>query len=174
METKTTPYQTAMKYGLYYALATIIVDISFFIFNIGISMNWLNGTLKFIIAVLFIYLGIKARRDEDLNGYISYSQALGFGAIMSLFSALILSVFAFINMKYIDPEGMDRVIKELKEQMIINNKSEEEIEMSIGMIQKMKSPAMAVPMAFIGSFLWGFILSLIIAIFARKNDLNQS
>jgi hypothetical protein len=51
--------------------------------------------------------------------------------------------------------------------------SEEEMEMSLSMMRKMKSPAFTVPLSFIGSFIWGFILSLIIAIFVRKNDPNE-
>lgn len=173
MENKTSPYQMAMRYGLYYSLTSIVIDIVFFLLDLGSSMNWLNGTLKLILGVAIIYLGMKARRDEELGGFMPYSQALGFGSVMVLFSALILSVYAYVHMTFVDPEGIDRVMKEVKEQMILKNSSEEEIEMSLGMMRKMKSPAFSVPMSFIGSFIWGFILSLIIAIFVRKNDPNE-
>ncbi|MCX6186432.1 MAG: DUF4199 domain-containing protein [Bacteroidetes bacterium] len=172
METKNSHYQLAMRFGLYYSLASIIIDIVFFILNLNPSLNWLNGILKLTIGVTVIYLGMKARRDDELGGYISYSSALGFGSIMVLLSALVLSVYAYIHMTFVDPEGIDRVMKEVKEQLILKNSSEEEIEMSLSMMRKMKSPAFSVPMAFIGGFVWGFILSLIIAIFVRKNDPN--
>jgi uncharacterized membrane protein SpoIIM required for sporulation len=126
-----------------------------------------------VVGVAIIYLGMKARRDEELGGYMSYSKALGFGSIMVLFSALVLSVYAYIHMSFVDPEGIDRVMKEVKEQMILKNSSEEEMEMSLSMMRKMKSPAFTVPLSFVGSFIWGFILSLIIAIFVRKNDPNE-
>lgn len=173
MESKNSPYQMAMRYGFYYSLASIIVDVIFFLLDLGTKMNWLNGTLKFVVGVAIIYLGMKARRDEELGGYMSYSKALGFGSIMVLFSALVLSVYAYIHMSFVDPEGIDRVMKEVKEQMILKNSSEEEMEMSLSMMRKMKSPAFTVPLSFVGSFIWGFILSLIIAIFVRKNDPNE-
>jgi uncharacterized membrane protein SpoIIM required for sporulation len=173
MESKNPPYQLAMRYGFYYSLASIILDVTFFLLDFGTKMNWLNGTLKLVIGLAIIYLGMKARRDEELDGYMSYSRALGFGSIMVLFSALVLSVYAYIHMSFVDPEGIDRVMKEVKEQMILKNSSEEEMEMSLSMMRKMKSPAFTVPLSFIGSFIWGFILSLIIAIFVRKNDPNE-
>ncbi len=173
MESKNSPYQMAMRYGFYYSLASIIVDVTFFLLDLGTKMNWLNGTLKFVVGVAIIYLGMKARRDEELGGYMSYSKALGFGSIMVLFSASVLSVYAYIHMSFVDPEGIDRVMKEVKEQMILKNSSEEEMEMSLSMMRKMKSPAFTVPLSFVGSFIWGFILSLIIAIFVRKNDPNE-
>ena len=173
MESKNSPYQMAMKYGLYYSLASIIIDVAFFLLDLGAKMNWLNGTLKLVIGVAIIFIGMKARRDEELDGYMSYSRALGFGSIMVLFSALILSVYAYVHMTFVNPEGIDRVMKEVKEQMILKNNSEEEIEMSLSMMRKMKSPAFSVPMSFVGGFVWGFILSLIIAIFVRKNDPNE-
>ena len=173
MESTNSPYQMAMKYGLYYSLASIIIDVAFFLLDLGAKMNWLNGTLKLVIGVAIIFIGMKARRDEELDGYMSYSRALGFGSIMVLFSALILSVYAYVHMTFVDPEGIDRVMKEVKEQMILKNNSEEEIEMSLSMMRKMKSPAFSVPMSFVGGFVWGFILSLIIAIFVRKNDPNE-
>jgi len=173
MESKNSPYQMAMKYGLYYSLASIIIDVAFFLLDLGAKMNWLNGTLKLVIGVAIIFIGMKARRDEELDGYMSYSRALGFGSIMVLFSALILSVYAYVHMTFVDPEGIDRVMKEVNEQMILKNNSEEEIEMSLSMMRKMKSPAFSVPMSFVGGFVWGFILSLIIAIFVRKNDPNE-
>jgi hypothetical protein len=57
METKNSPYQMAMRYGLYYSLASIIIDVTFFLLDLGASMNWLNGTLKLIIGVAIINLG---------------------------------------------------------------------------------------------------------------------
>ena len=97
MESKNSPYQMAMRYGLYYSLASIIIDVAFFLLDLGAKMNWLNGTLKLVIGVAIIFIGMKARRDEELDGYMSYSRALGFGSIMVLFSALILSVYAYVH-----------------------------------------------------------------------------
>jgi uncharacterized membrane protein SpoIIM required for sporulation len=115
---------------------------------------------------------MKARRDEELDGYISYSRALGFGSIMVLFSALVLSVYAYVHMTFVDPEGIDRVMKEVKEQMILKNSSEEEIEMSLSMMRN-EITSLFCTYVIHRRFCLGFILSLIIAIFVRKNDPNE-
>lgn len=171
MENKTTvqPYNLAMRFGLYYSLSAIAIDLIFFVFNISYT-GYVNGILKTILAVIVLYFAMKFRRQEMPGNYLTYSQGLGIGTWTVLFGSLVISVYSLIYTQYIDPDGIERTMREVKQQMIAKDNSEEEIEAALGMMRKMKSPAFSVPLIFIGSFINGFVLSLIVAIFTRKKD----
>lgn len=169
---KPSPMQVAMRFGLYYAFTAIIIDLIFYVLDLTYSWGAVIGILKTVGAFMVLYFAMIARKKELPGQFMSYSQGLGIGSLTVLFGSLIVSIYSLIYMKYIDPDSMERALAEVKRSMIAKNKPEEDIETTISMMQKMKSPAFAVSFMFIGSFINGFVLSLIAAIFTRKKDPN--
>jgi hypothetical protein len=88
------------------------------------GMSWLAAW----VPILFIVLGIKKHRDQNLGGYISYGQALGTGVIISLVFASLYAILVYLFGTLIDDvivtmtkeesmKGMDAMSQYLSEEM---------------------------------------------------------
>jgi hypothetical protein len=173
MET-TSPWPSALRYGLILAFVQIIINLVFYIINPETaqnSMSVLGVTQMLLVAVLSIYLlyhGTIKRRDEDLGGTITYNKSLGFMLRMALPAAFVVSVYTFIFLKYINSDMMEKAMEIQAQEMYNKGMSEEQIDQAMGMAKKMTSPAAVTVMSMFGSMIIFFIYALIASIFTKK------
>lgn len=167
MEEKSTFWKSAMTYGLY--LGIVVVLFSVILYVVGQMMNPALTWISFVILAAGVYLSQLNYRNKELNGYIKYSTALGFGVAVMLFSGIIQTVYTVIIYK-LDPSLLDQLRMIQEEALLKQGLPEESIETATEMMSKFQSPLM---LAFSGLFsfaLLGFIISLITSIFIKKND----
>ena len=99
---KKSGWPIAMKYGLILAFASIVINLGFYLIepNSFDSKFKLSNVLQFLItaiaSVYILMMAGKIRRDEDLDGYVSYGKALGFSMQTSIPAALIIAFYTYI------------------------------------------------------------------------------
>ncbi len=167
MEEKSTFWKSAMTYGLYLGIVAILYSVILYIANQNLNpaLTWIN----FVILTVGLYLSQLAYRNRQLNGYISYSTALGFGVAVMLCSGIIQSVYTVILYK-LDPSLLDQMRMMQEETMLKQGLPEESIEAATEMINKFQNPMLlAISGLFSFAFL-GFIISLITSIFVKKKN----
>jgi hypothetical protein len=162
--------QIVIKFSLIYALGIIALILIFALFFTTLQTSWVHSAAQYIVAATSLVFGMKARRNEQLGGYMTYGQGLATGTLIGLGAAVLVAIYQVIHLNYIDPEYMNYVIEEAKRKMIEKGNTEEQIDMAVSWMEKMKSPGIAFVLSFFGSFLMSFIFSLIIAIFMRRNN----
>ncbi len=177
METKS-GWPLALKYALILAFATIAINLIFYLINpksaggtwsfIGI----IQLLISFVASIYILYAATKVRRDQDLDGVISYGKSLGFMMQMALPAALIISFYTFIFFAYINPELLVKIWETQAEQMANSGKSDEEIEHTMKMAQLFNSPAAMTFFGAIGSMFQLFIFALIASIFTKKEPVT--
>lgn len=173
METKS-GMPIIMKYGLILALALIALSLVFsLLFSdptestgaiTGIGGFVLNG----VISVVVMVMAARLRRDQDLEGTMSYGKALGFMMAIALPATFIISVYNIIYTQFINPEQMAKIIEMQAEMLSKKGMSDAEIDQATGFMKTMQKP---IPAFFIGgiSYLFFFfIYALIGAIFVQK------
>jgi MFS family permease len=171
---QTNKWQIITKFSLIYSLLVIALNLILYILGLATKMNWFS-TIVMLIAVLgSIYFGIISRRNNTLGGYISYGQGVGTGMLITVFASVIITIYSYVFMNYIDPDMMENIITETKKKMIEDGTSEEAIEASVGMMRKMQSPTTMAIFGFIGQMFYGLIASLIVAAFTKKEDPDSS
>ncbi|MES2779258.1 MAG: DUF4199 domain-containing protein [Bacteroidota bacterium] len=175
METKS-PWPMAMKYGLIVAFAHIIVNIVFYMINPelsqkGTSALGITQLLILLAATIYILYSVTVkRRDEDLDGYISYSQSLGFMIKIALPASFVIAIYTYIFLAYINVDFMQKMWETQAQEMYNQGKSEEEVEQVMKVGKMMSSPLILTFFGFMGSLFQLFIFSLIASIFARKQS----
>ena len=144
-----------VKYGLYYGIMAIVVSlISYFIghiFFLGVS-RW----LVFIIGVYIMYKAAAAVRYRE-EGFLSFGEGFTAAFIVFVIGNLILTVFTYVLMNYIDASLVDTMNDmPLKIAEKISEISGEEISQKdreeIGNIDLGYGPGIAI---------WNFLSSLI-------------
>jgi hypothetical protein len=175
MENQRTQIKVAMNYGTLYGLSGVAVFLLFYFVGTDIQSR-LPQWISYIILIIFIVMGVKSYRDEDLGGNISYGKSLGTGVLISVFGGIISAVFSLLFFTYIAPEMTQKILDAAQQSMVEQGMSEEQIEMGMGYTQKFMTPTWLFLFSVLGSAVMGFIFSLVISIFMKKeaNPFNSN
>ncbi|MFN3444900.1 MAG: DUF4199 domain-containing protein [Bacteroidia bacterium] len=177
METKS-GWPLALKYALILAFATIAINLAFYLINPkSVEGTWtVMGIVQLLISIVtsiyILFAAAKVRRDQDLEGVMSYGKSLGFMMQTALPAALIISFYTFIFFAYINPELLVKIWENQAEQMANSGKSDEEIEQAMKMAQIFNSPAAMTFFGAIGTMFQLFIYALIASIFTKKEPVT--
>ena len=171
--------QFFMSYGAFLGLLFVLVAVLFRAFGIiDLERPVLLFTLNTMIFTGFLFFSIKQYRDIKNQGIISYSQSLKVGVTIAVFSAIIFGFWKVLLVGYIDPtysslalEKQQQAILELDNAIpgMIDN-IDETLD---GLEQELASqykPHNIIINEIIGKAVGGFLLSLIISCFTKKQD----
>lgn len=169
------PRPTAMRYGLIWGLLGILLGL------LSYLMGWaepsgsmsagsmISGALSLALNITILVLAIKYHRDNELGGYITFGRGFQTGMLTTFFYAIIATVWAFVFFNFIAADMMTEIQDAMVEQWEAQGMSDEQIEQAQGFTGFMSSPLFMVGAAFVGSLIWGAILSLIISAVVKKD-----
>ncbi len=171
IQAQTNKWQIIFKYSLIYALTSIGFSVLLYILGFAVKSNWIISCINILIVVGSLYLGIKARRDETLNGFISYGQGVGTGVLIALCAGVVVTIYQLFFSLFIDPELTKNIMDEAKRKLIEDPSStEDQINMGMKMMNFFNSPWMMAIMGILASVFMGLIVSLILSIFTKKEN----
>ncbi len=169
MENPRTQTKLAMTYGTYFGLAGTVSFLLFYFMGTDIQSR-VPQYVGYLIMILFIVLGIKAYRDEDLAGNISYGKSLGTGTLIALFGGVISGAFTVVFFTWIAPDMMENIIAASQEKMMEQGMDEKSMEMAMDYTRKFMTPIWLFIFSILGSAFMGFLFSLIISVFMKKDQ----
>jgi len=156
----------AMMHGLYLGLALVLNILVFYI--IGDPFSNVSGILSYAIMIggtgFAMWTYAKLNSEEGLP----YSKALGLGTLVSLFGSVILAFFTYILYKYIEPGLIDKLLASMEEKLLASGYKDDAVESMLSMQKKFLTPALLSFGQVFGITLMGFLFSLILAIFLKK------
>ena len=161
----------AMNYGAIMGL--ILVAFSIVLEQLGIDpMNakWVT-IINYIVYFTFIIYGTYTYREQILNGFISYSEALKLGTSIVFFSTVISSFYVYFYAEFINPDMIAEILLKSEEEIFQQNPniSDDEMEMALSMTEKFLTPTMMSLMALLSGTLMGFLFSLLTSAFLKRN-----
>jgi len=160
----------SMMHGLYLGFALILNTLVFYL--LGIPFSEVTGLLTYAIIICGTGFAMWTFGKLNTEEGLPYSRALGLGTLVALCGALIFSLFTFILYKFIEPGLIDKMLANVEEKLLQQGMKDESIEKMLGASRSMMSPAiLAVSQLFSIVFL-GFLFSLILAIFFKKEPTN--
>jgi len=168
MEKKPSLFMVCLGYGVIIALAIIVL--SLILFLIDLDQNKPLQFLSYAILLAGIILAQLNYRNKYQLGYIEYGKAFMVGMLTSLFLALIMGIYTYIFFKYINPGAMEEIMVLQEQKMMDMGMSDMEIEQGLAVAEKFQSVGMYTFFAVLGNFLIGTVISLITAIFIKKED----
>ena len=162
----------AMNYGA--VLGLCLVSIAFIMWSLGANdkQSVIPALLNNGITIAFIAYAIIQYREINNNGFITYAESLKLGTTVAFFSSIILTFYQFIYISYLDPHAMSEIIKITEQSMLQSNPeiSDEELDMALEMTSKFMQPHWMMIMGMLSGTFMGFLYSLIISIFVKKED----
>lgn len=164
-------WKSSIMSGIYLGIVLILVSVVFYV-----TGNTFSKTAQYvgypimIIGIILAQLSYK----KALGGEMTYGQALGVGVLAMIFASLISGIYTFLLYQVIDPSLQEQLRIFTEQQIVQQGKvPEEQIDMAVEMATKFQKPAIMLAMALFGGAFMGLIISLITAIFTKKNPSTE-
>ena len=164
----------AMNYGAVLGLCLVALAVSMWSIGIDDKQSAIPGLLNNGLIIAFISYAIIQYRDINNNGFISYASSLKLGTTIAFFSSVIFSFYSVIYILYINTEVLNEVMK-LTEQTMLEAQpeiSDDDLDLALQMASKFMQPHWVMIMGMLSGTFMGFLYSVIISIFVKKEDPN--
>lgn len=168
-------FSAAIKFGSIWGVASIIFNLSIYIFTGKIESHPVVSFLIFAAGIAVMYFIGVARRTEA-GGYIEWKEAMTHIWVGAMISSVLTIIFTFIMYNYIAPELIDQ-IKELQIEMLEKFRSTIGDAKTDAEIEKLESSN---PFSLLntllmigGSILIQFLVSCLVALAVKKKNPNE-
>jgi hypothetical protein len=166
MEEKVSTARVALKYGV---ITSVVIMVYTTIINLaGQSQNKGLTSLSFVFMVIGIVVAMKNFREQN-KGFMSFGEGLGIGSLASAIMGLLGSTFSMLYTRFIDPTILTQALDEARASLEAKGMDDAQIDQAMAISQKFMSPGMLFGFGVIGYLFVGFLLSLLIAAFIRKD-----
>ena len=164
----------AMNYGAILGLCLVAIAVIMWSVGADDKQSVIPALLNNGITIAFIAYAIIQYRDINNNGFISYASSLKLGTTIAFFSSIILAFYSVIHISYIDTEALSEIMKITKQTMLEAQPeiSDQELDLALQMVSKFMQPHWMMIMGMLSGTFMGFLYSLIISIFVKKEDPN--
>jgi hypothetical protein len=160
----------AMSYGLYMGLALILNSVVFYV--MGSPFSTTSGYIAYAIVIAGLAMSMRTYKENNSEAGVSYSRALGLGTLQSLYASLILAFFTFVLFTLVDKTLIDKFLSFLEEQLVRSGTAESQADTVMAMYKKVMTPLVYSLVQIFSVTLYGFLFSLILAIFFKKQSTN--
>ncbi|MFZ0281055.1 MAG: DUF4199 domain-containing protein [Bacteroidales bacterium] len=166
MEEKVSVWKATLTSGLILGLVGIVYTLVMYFLDL--TFNKTQGFLLLPVLIVTLYFLVKSYRDNYLHGYSTFGQAVGAGVVIFLYFSIISAIFFYILYAVIDPELPSKQLAFTEELMSKRGMPQEALDAAMKMQEKFMKPGIMAPFSILGNMFTGTIMSLLVAIFVRK------
>ena len=154
----------AFKWAIIYVITNIVLTLAFQYLNVD-PLSPVKY-LVYIPFIAFLFLTQKEYRDT-LSSFMTFGEGFLAGLYYSIFSGILLAVFIYIYLTFINPHMMEQTIAAQHDVLIAKGLTEEQVETTAGITRKFGS-IIATMGVLIGTPIAGAIIALIGAAIFKK------
>ena len=175
METENQKPVTTLSTGLRYGLVLGLISIAFFIVLIVSGIDTTQGWGRWSSLILSGAILFFAQQyfKENGDGWMTYGQGIGVGFYTGLISSIMMAVFLFIFMQYIDTDFSQMLADQQRMTMEEQGMSDEQIDQAMKMVAKFTSPGWMFVFGIAGGTIGMVIVALIMTIFTQAKNPNM-
>ena len=163
-----------LKYGVISGLVYIIISLITYLLGWAETRNAATGVLTwalgFFITFYLVYLAAKNYRDEENNGALSVGEGIKIALIMAIVAGVLASIYSIINMKYIDPDVVDRMMDASREDWERQGMDQSTQDQAEKFLKMFFNPALIVPFTIIFYAIGGLIKGAIVGSILKKEE----
>jgi len=165
----------AMNYGAVLGLFLMLIALLFWVLGIDEQQSVIPSILNNMIIIGFLVYAISQYRDNFNNGFISYAESLKLGTSVAFFSSVIMAFYTFIYITYLNPDMLANIMNMTEQAMLEADPeiSDQQLDLALSMTSKFMQPHWMMIMGVLSGTFMGFLFSLIISIFLKKENPNE-
>ncbi len=162
---KATVSQISKRWGLY--LGLVLIAWSVITIIAGMEGNDYMGYATYLFIIGGMVMAHKEFKENG-DGYMSYSQGLGIGTLVTLISGLISVAFSYIYVKFIDDSLIEIIKDKQLEGMQEQGLSDAQIEQALEISGSFMVPEVMFPLALVFMVFFGFIIALVVSAITKN------
>ena len=164
----------AMNYGLYLGLTLSLINLISFYLGLDVSKPYISFILRNLLIGYSIFYIINAYKENINSGFISFGEAVKLGTTLLFYSSIILALYGYIFMNFINLEFVNELVRSQENAILLSdpNIDDEQLDFYLNFLRKMFTPFNFALLTIIQCSFVGFIYSLIIASFTKKENPN--
>ncbi len=170
---KVSPWPTAARYGLIGGLILIVYSLLGILTGFsspasGLGAVFANFLITLAIFIGAVVLGIRAHRDQELGGFISFGRAFLVGFAVAIIMAVLNAAFSYLYMAVIDPGYLEQLMEDMTVMYERLGLSEDQIEEAMAQVEQRMDPGKNLVTTIITLAVSGAVVSLICALIMKK------
>lgn len=166
---KQSAFSSAFSPAIIISAALILFSLVMFLLDITYdsSLNYLS----YLILAIGLWWAITSFRNK-LSGSFTFGDAFKTGFFVGLIISVIMAVYTFIYVQFINQGMIDDILLKAEEDILTKypEMSDAQMEQALSYTEMFTSPAIMAVFGFFGNLLASTIFSLIIAIFAKREN----
>lgn len=169
-ENQKSTFSVSLMPGIVLGFALIVFSIILYLMELPYDSN--VRYLSLVIMALGIWWAQTTSRDKTFGGNVSFGKAFLVGFWVTVISTIIASVYTYLYFSAINPGIVDEILLNTEEEMLNANPdmTDAQIEQALSMTEIFVSPVVMTIFGLIFSIAAGAVLSLLIAIFVKREN----
>ena len=153
-------------------IGAVLIVFSLILFLLDVDHESFLNYISYALLAVGLWWAINSYKKKLDGGFISYGTAFSAGFYAGLVASVIVAIYLYFYVLKINPGMIDEILLKAEEQMLDRNPdmTDEQIEQGLSLIQKIYSPGMFSVFGFIINVIASALISLIIAIFAKREN----
>jgi len=149
-----------------------MVIFSLILYIADLYMNSTIGYISFLILIGGMIWGTLDFRKLSPNGLLTYGKAFSTCFLIALFAAIISALYTFVFAEFINPNFSQEILDKAREGMMNSGQpmTDEQIDQAMTWTERFTTPVMITIWGFITTVAISAIISLVAAIFLKKED----
>lgn len=170
MENRVSPTGIMVNNGIILGVLIVLINVVIYALGQTSDPNPIFSVLQYLVPLAVIYLGIKKFRELN-NNSLKLGEAIKVGLGISLIGGIILAIYTFVLVNYIEPEYFTKMAETVEAKMLESNPnvSDEQLEMSLSMMKKMSGTWISIGSVIMMSLFGGLIYSLISGLILKRD-----
>jgi hypothetical protein len=170
---KQSAFASAFTPGIIISAALILFNLVMFLLEVTYDSK--VNYLSYLILAIGLFWVITSYRNKQEGGFISYGGAFSSGFYAGLIISIIIAVYTFIYVQFINPGIVDDIMIKAEEDLLSKypDWSDEQIAQALSYTEMFTSPTIMAIFGFLGNLVASTIFSLIIAIFAKREKKEE-
>jgi hypothetical protein len=159
---------TSLLFGFYSGVVAIaLLLIEYFTgMDRSLAAYWF-GWIGLPFLILFIWMAMKERKQDDFGGTISYGHCVGTGSLVGLFAGIVIAIFMYVYLTSINPSFVDFITQQREAAMKSGQMTSERIEKATALMKRWFIP-IEIGTVLIANVIFGVIISLIAGAFVKS------
>lgn len=163
-------WKSSLTSGLYLGIVLILFSVILYVAGLTFE-TWVSYLTYPVLIAGAVYAQLSYRKS--LGGEMTYGQALGVGVMSIIVASVLSSIYSYVLYTVIDPSLLDQIRVMTEQRIIEQGVPDEQLDTAMNIAMKFQTPIAITVMGILGGALIGLIISLVTAIFTKKNPSDE-
>ena len=165
--------KTEIRYGVFFALIVVVYVMIEHLLGFNTTRHDIGQYSRFagiLVPIIGVFFGIKAKREKDLNGIMTFRQGVKAGVIVAVVQTTITTLWFLLYGEIINPEFMDTMLEFERTKMLADGMTESAVTEQLAAMRTMFAPPNLQIFQELIGIAYGSLFAAIFSAFLKKKS----